>query len=61
MQSVFARVLLALVVAVFVAVVLFYVGVALIYVALVGGAVAIGLLILVGISRGVAGGRSSGV
>jgi hypothetical protein len=55
MQNVFARVLLALVVAVVVAIVLFYIGVALIYVALVGGAVAIVLLILTAIGRGVSG------
>jgi hypothetical protein len=60
MRSVFARVLLALVIAVVVAIVLFYIGVALIYVALVGGAVAIVMLILAGIGRGVVGPPSPG-
>lgn len=59
-MGVFGRVLLALVAAVVVAIVLFYVGVALIYVALVGGAVAIVLLILAGIGRGVVGPRPPG-
>jgi hypothetical protein len=58
MQSVAARILLALVVAVGVAIVLFYIGVALIYVALVGGGLAILFLILIALGRGVAGRRS---
>jgi hypothetical protein len=57
MQSVFARVLLGLAVAVIVAIVLFYIGVALIYVAIVGGGIAIAALILAALGRGVAGGR----
>jgi hypothetical protein len=52
MRSVGARVLLALVVALAVAVGLFYVGVALLYVALIGGGLAILLLVLLAVGGG---------
>jgi hypothetical protein len=60
MRSVGARILAALAIAVVVAIVLFYIGVALVYVAIVGGALAIVLLILFAIGRGVTGGSSQG-